>query len=179
MAKYKAAAPVIVRARVRALGPEAEKALLERLTPEQRTAWETLIATQWVPMQTAEAMLGESAPLLFPHDPDPSRRLGAELAAEMLGGIYRYIVRVVSVPFLIDQTATVWSRFQDTGTATTEQLSPSSARLVVRQHPTLPPHVRKTITGWLEESIRKTGARSVRAEEGGGPSQWEWICHWR
>jgi hypothetical protein len=179
VAKYKAAALVIVRARVRALGTEAEAALLERLSPDQRACWETLTATQWVPMQTAEALLGESAPILYPHDVDPSRTLGAALASEMMGGIYRYVLRVVSVPFLIGQTATVWSRFQDTGAASTEQLTPASARLVVRQHPTLPPHVRRTITGWLEESIRKTGARSVRAEERGGPAQWEWVCHWR
>lgn len=179
MARYKGAPIVIVRTRLRDLGASAEDQVRQSLSPEARQTLDTLLATSWAPIEHVEEIYASTAPVLHPNAADPVFALGAELGHEMLGGVYRFVARVVSVPFLVEQTATFWSRFHDTGIASAEQTTPRTAILRVRQHPTFPPTVRRSLTGWLASAIERTGARNVRVIDGGSPACWEWTSTWR
>lgn len=179
MARYKGAPIVIVRSRLRDLGSESEEKVRENLSPAARQTLDTLLATAWAPIDQIEEIFVHAAPVLHPNAADPAYALGVELGHEMLSGVYRFVARVVSVPFLIEQTAALWSRYQDTGVASAEQTGPRSAVLRVREHPTFPPTVRRTVSGWLVSAIERTGAQNVRVTDGGSPTCWEWAITWR
>jgi hypothetical protein len=106
-----------------------------------------VVATGWAPLDHVEEIYLRAAPVLHPTATDPAFALGVELGHEMLSGVYRFVARVVSVSFLAEQTATLWSRYHDTGVASSEQTGPRSGVLLVRGHPTLPPTVRRTLSG--------------------------------
>lgn len=179
MARYKGAPIVIVRARLRELGPEVEEAVRSRLSPDARQTLDTLLATSWAPIAHAEEIYAVAAPVLHPNAQDPAFALGAALGQEMLNGVYRFVARVISVPFLVAQTAALWSRYHDTGVASTQQTAPRTVVLHVREHPMFPPTVRRTLTGWLASAIERTGAQNVRVIDGGSSVCWVWTATWR
>lgn len=179
MARYKGAPIVIARARLRDLGADAEELVRSRLSPDARRTLDTLVATSWVPIAHAEEIYRVAAPVLHPNVRDAPYALGADLGHEMLNGVYRFVARVVSVPFLVAQTATLWGRFHDTGLASSEQTASRTVVFRVREHPMFPPTIRRTVTGWLASAIERTGAQNVRVIDGGSPACWEWTATWR
>jgi len=179
MAQYKAMPLVVMRRSIRERSPDVEQALRDALGPDERAIYDTLVATAWIPLQLADRLYAVGAPLLYPSDPSPLQRVGRDLARENLSGVYRFVVRMLSVPTLVEKAATLWRNFHDTGVASIAHASPTSACFEVREHPTLPPHLRETVSGWIAQAVEMTGAQNVRVIAEGDPACWTWSITWR
>src|SRR4051812_19077089 len=108
MAGYKGVGVVFLRRQVREASPQVRAAVEGALTDVDRRAIETCTAGAWVPVELATRLAAAAAPALYPTAPDPLFCLGQALARDNLGGVYAYIVRVLTVPFLVQQTARLW-----------------------------------------------------------------------
>lgn len=180
MAGYKGMALVVTRQWIRAAGSDIEKRVLEALTPEERTTYDSLVATAWVPVEVATALYVAAAPLLYPKDPRPLRQIGRDLARQNLSGVFRFVVRVISVQMLVEKTASLWRSFHDQGTATAVREADRTLRFEVTGYPDLPERMRETIVGWLGQAVELTGAQNVRVVKiDDDPQRWTWTVTWR
>ena len=140
MAKYKGVPLVFLRRRVRESGLEPE--VLEALAAggsgsDDVRLWERLTATEWVPVDFAERVYEVAIPLVYATDAMPFRRFGIESAEDDLRGVYRFLVRLMTVGALIDKTVTLWRTYHDQGRASSERLSDRSFRMAVDGYPEL------------------------------------------
>jgi len=180
MAGYKGMALVLLRQWIRAAGPDVERQVLEQLTPEEQIAYASLVATAWVPVELATKLYVVASPLLYPKDPRPLRQVGRDLARENLGGVFRFVVRVISVAMLVDKTASLWRSFHDRGAARAIREADHMIRFEVTDYPELPERMRETIVGWLAQAIELTGAKNVRVvKSDDDPRTWTWTATWR
>lgn len=180
MAGYKGMALVLVRQWIRAADPDVERRVLEALTPEERIAYASLVATAWVPVELATNLYVVASPLLYPKEPRPLRQIGRDLARQNLGGVFRFVVRVISVQMLIEKTASLWRSFHDRGEATVTRESDRLFRFEVTDYPELPERMRETIVGWLGQAVELTGAQNVRVVKSDtDPERWSWTVTWR
>jgi hypothetical protein len=154
--------------------------VLAELTPEEQSRYATMVATAWVPVEFATKLYVLAAPLLYPGDPTPVRHLGRDLADENLRGVYRFVVRFVSVPTLIEKSATLWRTFHEQGTAHCVRVSDHALRFEVEGYPELPERMRETISGWTARAVELTGAKNVRVvKSDNDPACWTWALNWR
>jgi hypothetical protein len=177
MPRYKAVPLVLLRNRVREAG--AEPAVVSALSESDRTTYERFVATDWVDQAFADRLYGVATPLVYGGGRMALRRFGQEAARADLGGVYRVVLRFVTVPALIDRAATLWSKYHDTGSARAEQPGERAMRLVVEGHPELGENVRESAAGWLAGAVELSGASNVRVTHEGDPTQWLWIVTWR
>src|SRR5688572_16382124 len=117
MAGYKAVGVVFIRKQIRLAAPEVQLAVTNALTADELEKYQTCNATDWVPIELITKLSVTSAPLLYPSDPDPLKRVGKELAKDNLSGVYSFLVRLLTVPFLIQQTAKLWKTYHAQGEA--------------------------------------------------------------
>lgn len=180
MAGYKGMALVLLRQWIRAAGPDVERRVLEQLTPDEQAVYASLVATAWVPVELATKLYVVASPLLYPKDPRPLRQVGRDLARENLRGVFRFVVRVISVQTLMDKTASLWRSFHERGVARTVRESERTIRFEVTDYPELPERMRETIVGWLGQAIELTGAQNVRVvKSDDDPHVWAWTATWR
>ena len=170
MAGYKGVGIVFVRAQVRAA--RCEDAVLESLSPGARDTWRQATAGGWYPMEHAIEMFTRAAPLLFPGSPSPLRELGRAMAQDNLGGVYRHIVRLLSVPFLIKQTMVFWRLYHNAGRATCTSQE-KSAVVTLYEYPDCPERFRECLCGWIAGAVEVCGGTNARVlKEDGDPFVW-------
>ncbi len=176
--RYKAASLVTVRQWLQAKG--LEDAFVERLAPEHVEAYRRLVASEWIPIGLADHLYSVAAPLLHPHVAHPGRVLGAELARDHLGGIYRFALRVVTVQFAMAQTARLWRMYNDTGVLEISRSGPRSSRALLTDYPGYPPAVRETVAGYIGGTLELTGAEGVRVSVVDSPKgEVAFVATWR
>lgn len=180
MSDYKGSGIVFLRDQVRRRGPALEQTLLERLGASERTLFLETMSMSWVDMAPTARVLETAIPLLLPEAADPLREFGRRQAHEQLSGIYRILLRVVSVPMVIQQTARLWSTYHSHGQARIERDGDSSSgRLVVTGYPELPLVVRRNTTGYIEGTLERTAVRNIRVIElFAEPQAWTWDVRW-
>jgi len=178
MANYKGAPVVALRRWVRA-APGVEERLIATLTPEQRKSWEALTASTWLPVEFVTHLYATAAPLLYPAEAQPVRRLGRELARDTFGGWLSFVIRVFSAESLVEKTAQVWGRFHDAGKATGTRTGERRMLLTVEEYPDLPERMRESISGYLAQAIEMTGAAGVTVVPRADGPRWLWEIQWR
>ncbi len=180
MPLYKAMPLVLVRRWVRAKGDAVERALIDGLNEAEQQTYASLVATAWVPVEFATKVYVLAAPVLYPEDPRPLRQLGRDLAKDNFKGVFRFVLRVVSVETLMEKTSTLWRSFHDQGQATLRREGEHLVRFELRDYPGLPEPMRESIAGWLTQAVELTGAKDVRVNRAGSDGDvWAWMIHWR
>ncbi len=153
---------------------------LAQLSPANRTVFESATATQWIPSQTAATFYAAAAPLLFPNHTDDIEQLGRALAQNALGGLYKSILAITSVTFLIKRTPLVWTLYHSTGKAEII-LTPGrhQGRMVVRQAADMPHIILRSVSGFSLHALEMAGGHSVTCQlNTENPDAWEWLFDW-
>jgi hypothetical protein len=171
---------VFVRTLVRSKGGDVEAKLVAQLTPDELRRYETMTATEWVPIEFATRLFELAAPLVHPGKPQALRLIGQDLAADNLSGVYRYIARVLTVPFLLGQSATFWRSYHRHGTSRLEVIGPNEAEFVVEGYPRFPERFRECMCGWIVGTLLATGAeRPLASKIDDDPEHWRWRIRWK
>ena len=178
---YKGTGAVFVRSFVRSRGPEAEARLLAKLSPEDAERYLRTLAFDWIPIATISRIFEAAAPLAFPGNADAMRLLGREMARDHLRGIYRFLLRITTVAFVMTQTARLWSTYHRKGVAhLAENTAPNMITLVVSDYPELPDRFRECMCGYIVGTIELVGVQEIRVHKlGDASSQWQWRISWK
>jgi len=182
MGDYKGAGVLFVRKLLRERGAKAEARFLDGLEPEERELFMKTTASSWVPVETMTRYQDLAAALLYPGQSSGLRDLGRAMAADHLTGLYQALARLTTVPFLMSQTARLWSTYHRQGRASTRQGEGANHVIfTVEGYPTLPEHFRECLSGYVHGMLELVGARDIRVlrASGASPEAWTWTLFWK
>lgn len=177
---YKGTGAVFMRSFIRATNPAIEERVLAKLSPEDADRYLKTLEFDWIPIGSITRIFEAAAPLLFPGHHEGLRLIGRAMAYDHLRGIYRIILRVTTVPFVISQTARLWSTYHRRGSARLERNEPQLVHFVVSDYPDLPERFRECLCGYIHGVMELCGARDIRiAKSNDNPSAWLWRVSWK
>jgi hypothetical protein len=133
----------------------------------------------WVPIEHATEIFDKVAPLVYATSDNAIRELGRALARDNLGGPYKHFVRMMSVTFLMKQTALMWRAYHNAGRPVVESLNADSVVLRVHDHVDLPERFCECMCGWIEQAITMTGGKDVCATKSQQNSVHIWHMTWK
>jgi hypothetical protein len=93
------------------------------------------------------------------------RELGRHAARFNLPTLYRVFYQLGSVSYILSRAAAVWSEHYDSGRATTRDLGRGAVAIVIEGFETPHAVLCLSVLGWIEESVRISGAKVLSAEE--------------
>jgi hypothetical protein len=151
-----------LRKRLRDIGPAAEKPFLDQLSPEERKTYETATPVRWVPIETSAKIQQIAVQFIFPGNPAGLQELGREQANSDLSGLYKIIVRLMTVPALIKKLSSLWHSYNDKGELKAIwQEGSHSAQLIVENYPELPLVSLQQMQGYFQGALEMTGAKNI------------------
>jgi hypothetical protein len=160
-------------------GKEKENQFLSQLSPELYKIYKMTMATSWNSENLAVELYQEAVRVLFPDQPKSLRLLGKNMAEITYSGIYRFILRIPSIPFVMKRVAHLWRDHHDTGQGTIEDYTGKSLCFYVRGFPELLTEIREVICGHIQVLAERTGAKNVQVViEDENPEAWCWKVHW-
>ena len=175
MANFKGTGIFYLKGLVRATSAEKEKALLSMLNPDERKAYETVLAISRISIDAASKILKAAADVLYPGDPAGLRTIGYKMAHNDLSGIYKILMPVLSVEMAMSQSAKLWSQYHDEGRAWTDKINEKSLIFNVADYPSLPEHFREMLAGYIKGVVERTGEKDVQVQRNDvNPKQWKW-----
>jgi hypothetical protein len=180
MANYKGVSIVFVRKQIQAAGADVEQQLLQRLDPtEQDSYWHTL-SSLWLPIPIAQNIIENAVALLYPASSQGFEKLGAARAQDNLNGIYKTLLRVSTVAFVMSQAAKFWSVSYDQGNARAEKVpNHNQGSFIVTGYPELPECFRRLTTGYIGQTLRMTPAKNITVKhDPTNASEWRWNAQW-
>jgi hypothetical protein len=152
---------------------------LATLAPEDREGYEGALHFHWLPADSVTRIFVAAAPFFFPSSPKALQQLGQLLATRSFSGVYKLILSVPSLPFVVRRASMVWSWYHDLGEASIEDASDHALTLVVRGTPRLPEAMRELIAGHLlalAEATHTPNAKVTLFSD--DPSAWRWKIRW-
>lgn len=152
---------------------------LQSLAPEDREGYEGALHFHWLPADRVTRIFVAAAPLFFPSSPRALQQLGQLLATRSFSSVYKLILSVPSLPFVVRRASMVWSWYHDLGEASIEDTSDRALTLVVRGTPRLPEAMRELIAGHLlalAEATHTPNAKVTLFSD--DPNAWRWRIRW-
>ncbi len=180
MKNYKGVGIVFLRKIVQAHGETVERKLLVSLTPEQLEVYQHAQNRHWIPAESAAELYTVAAELLYPGDVRGLQHLGRERARYNFTGIYRTLLKVATIPFLISQAPKMWRVSYNVGIAKVKKIKDKNeAHFMVESFPELPPVMREVGCGYIQGIVEFTGLQNIRVnKEELNPKQWKWTITW-
>jgi hypothetical protein len=176
---YKGIGIVWARKQARALtGGEAR--LLAALRPEDQAVLQTALPGNRIADDVNDRIYAAAAATLFPGDAKGVWAIGRQMARDNLTGIYKILLRLTTVPFIIDQTAKLWHTYPEHGSARAEKVpGEKRGRLVVTEFPGFTACMREMLSGYVTGTLELTGARDVRVtHDDRNRAAWVWEIRW-
>jgi len=177
-AQIKAATISFIKTRMHALANGSEERLLARLQPAARTSYVGAMPISWVPMNHADSIYAAAAEILYPGVAHPIRELGRDAGRASFSSIYRVLLRVLSVPYIMEQAAKLWHTLHTHGDITAEKVEPNCVLVTVSNHPSMGEAVRESAAGQFAVLVELTGARDVQVVRDDRPPVWRWRVSW-
>ena len=152
---------VSVRNLLRAAGKE--DAFVARLGPDEVELYRETLAVAWVPVDFVARLFELAAAELYVGEGRPLRQLGRAIIKDNLTGIYRVMLRVVSIPFAIQQAASLWHTYNDTGEVKVERTG-DRLLMTVSNYPAFPEAALEECAGYTEGLMLMCGARNIEVK---------------
>jgi hypothetical protein len=161
-------------------GEAAEKKFLSRISPDEAKLYQSALPIAWFPLEPVTRILAAGAEVLFPGDAQGLRKLGHGMAQDNLTGIYKILIKLTTVPFLIAQVAKLWGTYHKQGRAyVIREGEAKRAVLVVEDYPEMPAKFRELNSGYIIGALELTNAKKVTVEhDGSDPEAWKWVGTW-
>lgn len=182
MPEVKAAGLIIVRKLFAEAGPKAERRFLDSLESTDMAYYRLAVATQWIPVELAARVYRRAAEQLSPGDPAAGlQRIGRRMAEDNLRGVYRVVVKFLTVPYVVGRAGVLWRTYHNRGRARAEQRPQErTVDFFVEEYPDLPEPIRELLIGYLAALAAMTSAgqpRVTRLDD--DPGCWRWTIRWQ
>lgn len=162
MAGYKGSGVVFMRSFLQSRGAEIEERFLSVLTDAERQYYKTTLEFHWIPIEIINRFFEVAAPLSYPGRPDGVRRIGREMAFDHLRGVYRIVLRVITMDIVIEKSARLWSTYHKGGIAKHQWLGPKLLQFSIYDYPELPETFRECCCGYFAGVFELCGVKDIR-----------------
>jgi hypothetical protein len=136
----------------------------EGMSPDDRRMLESIIAIGWYPLAAYARLIRRIDAVLGTGDLAVVTRLGRFEAERDLKTLHRIFLRLATPTFLLDQTASYWGRFHDTGVWTIEKLSSRSAIGHLDAWGCVDEALCRELLAYLMRAFELTGGKSVQMD---------------
>ncbi|MBN1960116.1 MAG: hypothetical protein JW841_04160 [Deltaproteobacteria bacterium] len=179
MAEIKATAVCFIKQKLRDLGGDAESAFIKTLPVKAAEIYKTVLPLSWIPTDIAAIIYKQGAKTLYPgNHNDCLRQLGFESCRVSYTGIYRLLIRISTIPFLLEQAARIWSNHYNKGQVVAQRLSAKTAVFIVRDYPDLNDTLAEVISGYICALCELSGEKDPYVKRENTPSEWRWMVNW-
>ena len=140
-------------------GEAAWQALLAQVSePCRQTFSKPIGLYEWIPAAHSKEL---SLAFLRTADPDYTRRRGEESAQEHLTVVNRWLLRLMSPAFLLQNLPRLFAFYYHGGQVVLDRLEAGSARVSLWADAFYPEWYESGLPGWLEGALALTGAKQV------------------
>lgn len=179
MGNYKGTGVVFMRSLFKRHGAASERKFLAQLTPQETDIYKQTLEFHWIPIEVITRYFELAAPLLYPGDSQGLRRIGREMARDHLQGVYRIVLRVVTVEYIIEKAARLWRTYHQIGTTRMERPGERMLQFVVMGYPDLPAAFRECTCGYIAGVLELAGAKDIHVlKSNDNPEEWRWKLSW-
>jgi hypothetical protein len=170
---------IYIRTRMKELGPLSENKFLEQLSQEDAEVYRTVLQITFVPLEIVIRIYDAAVAVLYPDQENALRRLGYEISLDNFKGIYRSLVGLATVSFLVRRGAMIWRRYHSLGNASARKIKNENKVIFeVTDYPELPEKTREVLCGYLEGMAVLARANFAAVRRGGNPTCWRWTIEW-
>jgi hypothetical protein len=161
-------------------GPEAEQTMARVLSPEDYKAYRTAMPISWIPEEVITRIFKAAGDVLFAGSPSPLLEVGRGMAKDNMTGIYKFMLRMTTIPFIMSQASRLWHTLHDTGEASACAGPGNNAvTFTVTGFPAIPADMREVLRGYVTGLGELTGAKNVRTRiDESDPNAWKWVSIW-
>jgi hypothetical protein len=142
-------------------GADAWARVSSSMGADDRRTLESAIAIGWYPLAMYARLIRNIDAVLGTGDLTQVTRLGRFEAERDLKTIHRVFLRLASPTFLLDQTASYWGRFHDTGVWKIEKTAPRAAVGHLDGWGCVDEALCRELLAYLTRAFELTGGRSV------------------
>jgi hypothetical protein len=181
MALVKATGIGYIKTSLRKADKTAEQALLAQLSEEEIRLFQTHLPVSWVPVEFVSKLYEITVPLMYPGDARGLQRWGRKIANDDFMGIYRILLRIVTISYFIKQTAKLWGTFHKQGKAWVEKSKGENTAIFhLSEYPDLPSVYRNILEGYLLGCVELAGGKEVCIQPKEEKSHdWQWVVQWK
>jgi hypothetical protein len=183
MIKVKAGTLSALKATFEKKDPALSKAFLDSLTAEERQTYKVSLVSSWVSKDTSIQISIKAAAVLFPNLPKAQglREIAVLQAYHDTSGVYKLLFKIVSIPYIIKQSAILWKLYYDQGKAHVEEYpgEPKKITFIVEEYPMDPDHA-EIISGYTTGLMKLSGAKDIKIHyDLSKPNSGKWDITWR
>lgn len=179
MADIKGTCIIFLRESFKSKGEAIEVKFLDSLIPEEANVYKTALAFSWYPSRIVAQLYKKAANALFPNDNDGLRKVGRLSAYYDLKGVYKIMVRVATIPFIIGQASKLWSVYWSQGRAFVENdREKNKSHYILKEFIDLPKVFRETMCGYIQTVVEITGGKNVKVVNNQGMDEIRWTVTW-
>lgn len=180
MGETKGISLVSVRKEITNQGQDTLHRFIEALPEDLKTVFTGTFANEWIPLEKLSRTVDMAAKTLYPGDGQGLQRVGRIIALDHLRGVYKIFLRVVSVSFLMEQSAKLWRTYHSSGNARADNTNPGKQlQFIVSDYPDMPAAFRKSMCGYIAASVELTNAKNILVRhDDSSPLVWRWHVTW-
>lgn len=158
----------------------SEPAFLEKLTPEEVDIYHKALPVNWFPTENYTSIISKGMEFLYPGNPDALKAFGEALGDEYMNRVYKFLVRMTSISFLMSMVAKIWSMFQKRGLVTSETLPDQTGGVVVvRDFKEMLPEYRQIVMGYIICCVKIMKVKNIEIhEEFCENDVWKFVAKW-
>ncbi|MCD4814569.1 hypothetical protein K8S19_12870 [bacterium] len=161
MASYKGTGIVFMRSLLQKKG--VEQAFLSSLSEEEKVRYQRTISVSWVAIEIVSAFITKATRVLYPgmSEKQALREFGIELARDNINGIYKIIVKIISLEYFMKQAAKLWQTYHDSGEAHVERIGEKELAFVVEKFAHMPVSIYESTGGYITGMGMMSGLKKV------------------
>lgn len=179
MGNYKGTGVVFMQSLLKRHGSAIEQKFLAQLNAKERDYFRQTLEFHWIPIEIITRFFELAAPLLYPGDTSGLRRIGREMARDHLQGVYRIVLRVVTIEYIIEKAARLWRTYHQVGTTRMERIGDHQLHFVVLGYPDLPSAFRECTSGYIAGVLELAGAKDIHiVRTNDNQQEWRWKMAW-
>lgn len=160
--------------------PKLLSAFLSKLSPEDQRYFNATLPGSWLPIENAVRIYTQAAETLYPGNLTGLEQIGQGMAQDNLTGILRFLLRLATIPFVIEQAARFWKTYHERGAArVVKQPNTKENLFIIEEFPDMPAPIRRMNTGYIKGTLELIGAKNPRVYlDEGNPAAWTWKVLW-
>ncbi len=155
--------------------------VLSRLTPGERDALTSLLASAWYPFEVGKRLDQAIVDVLGAGRPEFFEKLGEASADKNLGpgGVHRSFLVAGDLHAFLAKAALIYSYYYDQGRRDYEKTGDAEAVLTTRDAETFSAPDCLTVVGWYRRALAMCGARAPRVDEEECRAKGGSVCRYR
>ncbi|MCD4814735.1 hypothetical protein K8S19_13715 [bacterium] len=181
MADAKGTGVVFLKNKLKANNTDEEVVFISKLPEKIKNIYFKTLSISWIPVEYLAVMMETTAEIVYPDDQEALFKLGQDEASDNLNGVYKVMLKMTTVPFLVRQTAKLWRHYHAAGEASAafDKNSDKQGYMMVRGYPEFPASMREVVRGYISGALALTRARNISVVlDELDPQCWKWHCKW-